>query len=148
MSQDIIRPGGQSIMRLFGWYLLIVIHNIAKFDGHRRLGGKSVIFSVVDKLESTCSLLTPPLLFLSKVYGRSGSYMPHVRQLEKWKKQCVDVSNELSPLLVAPVLVTNHEIWARFVENLSEKNLIFYYDQHNLIHSSKKNVPLFIPYDK
>ena len=42
----------------------MVNHHHAMFGGHKQCGSGYVIYLVVDKQDSTCSRLNPPLLFI------------------------------------------------------------------------------------
>ena len=44
----------------------MISHHPAKFGGGHRHCGRGVKFLVAEELDSTCSCLKPPLLFISK----------------------------------------------------------------------------------
>ena len=41
----------------------------AKFGGHRYCGSGDIIYLVAEEEDSTCSLLNPRFMFISKVHG-------------------------------------------------------------------------------
>ena len=57
----------------------MVSHHPAKFGGHRHSASGDIMFLVVERHDSTCSRLNPPLLFISKAHGISSSQIQHFR---------------------------------------------------------------------
>ena len=51
----------------------MVSHHPAQFGVHRHCGSRDLIFSVVQKQDSTCCRLHLPLLFISKDHGWKAS---------------------------------------------------------------------------
>ena len=57
----------------------MVGHHPAKFAAHMHSGSGDMIFLVVERQDSTCPCLNPPLLFISKAHGVSYSHPQSLR---------------------------------------------------------------------
>ena len=66
LSHCFERQRVQRAMWLYGWEPLIVSHHLAKFGGHRHYGKGDLMFLVVEKEDSRCSLFNTSLLIISK----------------------------------------------------------------------------------
>ena len=64
------RLRNQRVMRLYGLKALTVHHHTASFVGHRHCISEDIIL-MVEGLDSTCSRVNPPLIFISEAHGMS-----------------------------------------------------------------------------
>ena len=69
MSRDLTRLSHQNAIQFYRWEPFMVSYHFAKFDGHRHCDSGDMMFLVVEREDSTCVRLHPPLLFISKANG-------------------------------------------------------------------------------
>ena len=102
LSHDLERPRNQRVMWLYQWEPLMVRHYSAKFGGHRHWSSGDIMYLVVEKQNSTCSL-NSVITILSKGHGMSCVHL-RIFTIKIALKTFSSVSSEIIPILVARVL--------------------------------------------
>ena len=95
-------------MLRYGWEPFMVSCHSAKFGGHKQCGSGDTTFLVVEKQDSTCSCLNPPLLpllFISKAHGMLYLHKRNFAIKRTLTKTLAMKYNDISPIMVTLFLV-------------------------------------------